>query len=486
MRFRYDVIIAGSGISGLHAALCLDQSLSVLVITKSDPELNNSALAQGGVAAVLDRSQDNEELHFEDTMIAGGQTNNSETVRVLVEDGPENVLGLLKYGVNFDKSPDGSLNLTLEGGHSRRRIAHYRDTTGYEIETKLLAAVEARENIDLLSRATLLRLERDDSGFCAGVLVGSSIVTLRCGAFILATGGVGRLFKYTTNSAIATGDGIHLAGLLGARLKNLSLIQFHPTAFAGQPVQQRFLISESVRGEGALLLNPNGERFMHHYDSRLELAPRDVVSKAIRSEALKLGSEDFSLDITAKGAEYLQNRFPAIYQKCLEYGVDITKDKIPVFPCQHYLMGGIDVDACARTTVPGLYAVGECSHTGVHGNNRLASNSLLEALVFSKRAANDIMDKIGNHNGDLLNDSFEFKLKSGTEVPAGLVTEIQNIMQESFFIIPDKAVSAKNLPRIQQIGAELMSNKLADGASLMEARSLCDIAGIILTEVSKQ
>jgi len=483
MRNSYDVIIAGSGIAGLHAALCLDSRLSVLVISKSELALNNSALAQGGVAAVLDLSDDNKQLHFDDTMIAGGNTNNREAVRVLVEEGPENVLGLAKYGVRFDERDDGSLSLTLEGGHSRHRIAHHSDTTGFEIESKLLASALSHANIDVLSHSTLMKLKLDDCGFYAGIFIEGRLATVRARALIMATGGDGRVFKYTTNSTIATGDGIFLAGALGARIKNLSLVQFHPTAFAGQAAQQRFLISESVRGEGAVLLNCNGERFMQGYDPRLELAARDVVSQAIRSEALKTGSEDFYLDISFIDHEFVKNRFPAIFKKCLEYGVDMTTDKIPVFPCQHYLMGGIDVDTYARASIPGLYAVGECSHTGVHGRNRLASNSLLEALVFSKRAADDIMNNISLKASA---GSFGFKLTHGAAMPHDYIGEVQDIMQSSYFIIPDKAACARNLPRINEIFSELENGKYADSPALLESQSLSFIAKMTITEVLNQ
>lgn len=476
----YDVIITGSGAAGLHAALSLDSHLRILILSKNDLDLSNSALAQGGVAAVLNRAEDSEALHFRDTLVAGGNTNDPEAVSVLVQNGPRDVLHLIDYGVDFDRAPDGALDLTLEGGHSRRRIAHHRDTTGYEIVTKLIAEVKTRENIEIAAHTALLRLERaEGGGFCAGILSKGELLTLRARFFILATGGIGRVFKYTTNSAIATGDGIMMARHLGAQIKNLSLVQFHPTAFAGNSDQQRFLISESVRGEGAVLLNCHGERFMKSYDARGELAPRDVVSKAIRDESLKTGSDRFYLDITGEDPDFIKKRFPEIYRKCLADGVDMTKDKIPVYPCQHYLMGGIDVDTLARTTVPGLYAVGECSHTGVHGQNRLASNSLLEAFVFSKRAAEDIMGRPFPDPSPCR----PFALPAGIPVPPEPAAEIREIMQRCFFILPDPAQIACDLPRVAEIRRLLETGGFADGPALLEARSEAEVAEIILTEL---
>lgn len=472
----YDVLVVGSGAAGLHAALCLDASLDVLVLSKADANIGNSAYAQGGVAAVLNPGDDNEDLHFEDTMVAGGNRNDPKAVRVLVHEGPKNVLGLQTLGVDFDLKKDGSLDLTLEGGHSRRRIAHHQDQTGAEIVRGLLACVQARPNITLCDNAALLRLEKDEGGFHALVEEGSAFFTVSAANCILATGGIGRVFRYTTNSPIATGDGIVFAHRLGARVKGLRLIQFHPTALA-RGGEERFLISESVRGEGAWLLNSRGERFMQNYDSRGELAPRDVVSRCMMEEARKQGSDDFFLDITHEPADFVKNRFPAIYAKCLEYGIDMTKDRIPVYPCQHYLMGGIDVDLSARTTLPGLYAVGECSHTGVHGANRLASNSLLEALVFSRRAASDIFAAARPKASPRA-----LTPAAGAPAPMELRDEVRSIVQESYFVSAHKDKAEQDLPRVQAIVRQLESG-YADSRELTELRSLAGVADLILTEV---
>jgi len=478
----YDVIIAGSGIAGLYSALSLDKRISVLLLAKKELPLSNTSLAQGGVAAVLDLLNDNFQLHIDDTMAAGGGTNSLEAVKVLVEEGPDNITKLLSLGVDLDKKPDGSLSLTLEAAHSRRRITHHKDTTGFEISSKLILAAKSRENITIIENATLYTLERNDTGFCAGILCGKELLCATSRFFIMATGGIGQAFKYSTNSTISTGDGIMLSKKLGANVKGLSLVQFHPTAFAGNSDQQRFLISESVRGEGALLLNCLNEHFMPNYDKRAELAPRDVVSQCIMREVQRTGSEAFYLDITARGADYIKDRFPGIYMACLKSGIDITTQKIPVFPCQHYLMGGIDVDTYARTSVEGLYAIGECSHTGVHGNNRLASNSLLEGLVFSKRAADDIMGKTGFGSTGC---NANFSLTGSLEAPKELRSEIQNIMQESFFVLPNKQAAILHLPRINEISTLLENSEYADSTELLELRSLSFIVKTILMEVTK-
>ena len=307
---------------------------------------------------------------------------------------PKALPKILDYGVDFDRTPDGELHRTLEGGHSRHRIFHHKDATGAEILDKLLKKVKTLPNVTILEHAMMTGMQKTDTGFSVNVMQGGSCTVYSSHFMILATGGIGRVYRFTTNSKIATGDGIAFAYENGAEIRNLHLIQFHPTAFNDHHTRECFLISEAVRGEGAYLLNCNKERFMDRYDERLELAPRDVVSHAIILESRRTHSDNFYLDISYKDSEFIKNRFPMIYEKVLEQGYDMTKEPIPIFPCQHYLMGGIQVDDNSETTAPNLYAAGECSHTGVHGNNRLASNSLLEALVFSRQAALDIAKKL--------------------------------------------------------------------------------------------
>ena len=485
MKDKYDVVIVGSGVSGLYAALQFDEEISVLVISKRELSLSNSSLAQGGVAAVLDKNNDNYKLHIADTLIAGGYKNDLSALEVLVTEGPTDVLNLRELGVKFDSDSQGNLSMTLEGGHSRHRIAHHKDSTGREIVRRLLEVVAEKPNVELLENTLLCSLQKDSGGgFWLSVMSeGGEIRPVFAPYVILGTGGIGRVFKYTTNSAIATGDGITMAYHLGAKIKNLSYIQFHPTGFAPKDAtRERFLISEAVRGEGAVLRNADGERFVGNYDERGELAPRDVVSRIIMQEERRIGKGDFYLDITHKDADFIRNRFPMIYEKCLEEGIDMTKDWIPIYPTQHYLMGGINVDTKARTSVSGLYAVGECSHTGIYGRNRLASNSLLEALVFSRRAATDIIVNIRVNGSPVPKDEPVVPHTTGKPLRSGIRTAIRDILQEAHFVTLDIQKAKENLPRIEEMMRELSDEGLAMSKDLIEARSAVTVAYIVLSE----
>ncbi|MCH5198403.1 MAG: FAD-binding protein [Oscillospiraceae bacterium] len=479
----YDVLVVGSGVAGMYGALQFDEDTSVLILSKYSKTTSNSNLAQGGVAAVLSLENDSYELHTEDTFIAGRHENDPESVDVLVHEGPEDVRRVMEMGVRFDRDENGQLDKTLEGGHSRRRIVHYKDCTGAELVRGLLAQVENKKNIEYAENTVLCRLIRVRSGFRADLMRGGEYFSVFCSYCMLCTGGIGRVYKYTTNPKSATGDGIRIAYELGASIKNLSYIQFHPTAFNSEDGEQ-FLISESVRGEGAYLLNCNHERFMDRYDSRLELAPRDVVSRSIILESRRTGSNNFYLDIRHEDADFLRERFPAINEGCLKYGVDITKDLIPVFPCHHYLMGGIEVDLDSKTTVPRLYACGECSNTGVHGKNRLASNSLLEALVFSRRAAEDIKRCMANGFAGVsaLPVQNDF---SGAPIPDGIVSEIKSIMQRAYFVMPDAGAIRFGLRQIDNILKRLKGGKYKWTTEYLEALSLATVAYIVLKEAQE-
>lgn len=486
MKFkRYDVLIVGTGISGIYAALNLDSSLKILMLSKRELTLCNSALAQGGVAAVMDSKNDDFELHIKDTLIAGQYKNNLDNVKILVEQGPRDVERLVeKYGVDFDKNEDGSLALTLEGGHSRRRIAHHKDTTGKEIETNLIGQVSKLENVSVINNSVLCRLEKKDGVFFADVITtDNNQHEYYCADnVILATGGIGRVYNYTTNSAIATGDGIQLAYNLGAEIKNLSYVQFHPTAFADRKERECFLISEAVRGEGAYLLNCNKERFMPSYEpERKELAPRDVVSKCIMEEQKKTGSDEFWLDISYKDADFIKNHFPMIYENVLKKGYDMTKEPIPIYPCQHYLMGGINVDGKGATNIDGLYAAGECSHTGVHGKNRLASNSLLEALVFSRLIAEDINSRFTPDNRAEID--YPMSSPDGKPLPKGIKTEVRDIMQKAYFVFPDYDEAEKGFRRVSELKEMLDNGGFEVNADFVETKSLVTVAYIILQEI---
>lgn len=482
---EYDVIIVGSGVSGLYAALNLDSSMKILMLSKKELTLCNSALAQGGVAAVMDEKSDDYELHIKDTLIAGGYKNDMDNLRILVEQGPKDVRKLVDYGVEFDRKEDGSIHLTLEGGHCRNRIAHHKDSTGYEIVTSLIENVTKLPNVTILENAHLLGLDKRGEDFLADVLQGGEHSYYTTKAMILATGGIGRVYEFTTNSAIATGDGIQFAYNLGAEIKHLNYVQFHPTAYADRENRECFLVSEAVRGEGAYLLNCNKERFMHKYEpERKELAPRDVVSKCILKEQKATGSDRFYLDISYKDSEFIKNRFPMIYKKVLEKGYDMTKEPIPIYPCQHYLMGGIAVNGNGATKIKGLYAAGECAHTGVHGINRLASNSLLEALVFSRLIAEDINKNfIATAKGE---KEYDYPSPDGIALPSGIRTEVRRIMQRSFFVVPDYEQAAKDIGRITEIKDMLESGGYEITPDYIEAKSLATVAYIILSEVVKE
>ena len=484
LKKQYSVVIVGSGLAGLYGALNFPEDIDILMLSKKERHQSNSSLAQGGVACVLDLENDSYDLHIEDTLIAGSRVNDVDAVTQLVEEGPGDVLRTIDYGVEYDRDENGELIKTLEGGHCRRRILHHKDTSGKEMVDKLVLAVEKLPNVTLSDGTMVTSMSRIKNGFKIEIMRDNEYKTVYADFVLLASGGIGRVYKYTTNPSVATGDGIRLAYEMGASIKNLSYVQFHPTAFNGANREQ-FLISEAVRGEGAYLLNCNKERFMDRYDSRLELAPRDVVSRSVIMESRRLGSNNFYLDIRYKGEEYLKKRFPGIYAGCLSQGVDISKDLIPVFPCQHYLMGGIEVDLNARTTLPRLYAAGECACTGVHGKNRLASNSLLEALVFGRKAAEDITRCIRAGFYKLTVPEEKESDRTGAPLPKGTRTEIRDIMQKAYFVIPDEGAIPQGKKRIENILNRLKNGKFAITADYCEALSLATIAYIILQEVDK-
>ncbi|SQC08485.1 L-aspartate oxidase [Clostridium perfringens] len=384
-----DVLIVGSGVAGLYTALNLREDLEIIMASKKSVNLCNSSLAQGGIAVA--RGKEDFQSFIEDTLKAGKYENNIDSVRILVEESMNNINKLMDLGANFEKDEKGVL-FTKEGAHEINRIVYHKDITGKHVEDILLENVKRRKNIKIIEECEMVDIYHRDNR-CIGALFNKDEENLSIYAkvVILATGGIGGLFKKSTNERIITGDSIGIAIRNNIEIKDLSYIQIHPTAFFSKKSEEkRFLISESVRGEGGKLLNCNGERFVD------ELLPRDIVAKKIYEEMKKTNSNNVFLDVSFMEKSFLQNRFPNIYNKCLEEGIDISKEPIPVAPAQHYFMGGIKVDLNGKTSMENLYAFGETSCTGVHGANRLASNSLLEALVFSRRGALEINNYIDN------------------------------------------------------------------------------------------
>lgn len=380
-----DVIVIGAGIAGLFTALKASETNRVLMITKKSLFDSNTRYAQGGIAAVIS-DEDSPEFHRQDTLIAGAGLCDAAAVDVLVHEGPQGVQELIRYGTIFDEE-DGQLALTKEGAHSQRRILHANgDATGYEIVRALAEKVKSDPTLELWDDHFVLDL-LTENGECRGALVqkpDGSRIAVYGRATILCTGGTGQLYRYTTNPEVATGDGVAMAYRAGADIRDMEFNQFHPTSLC-YPGAPRFLISEAVRGEGAYLRNIRGERFMDRYHPQLELAPRDVVARAIVSEMEATKSTYVYIDITHETPELIKHRFPTIYEYCLQYGLDMTTDWIPVAPAAHYMMGGVKTDLHGETSIRRLFACGEASSTGVHGANRLASNSLSEGIVFGQR-----------------------------------------------------------------------------------------------------
>jgi len=394
-----DILIIGAGAAGLAAALRLPSSMRVTLLSKGDIYAGSTSWAQGGIAAAMGGEIDAEK-HIEDTIKAGAELPDRTVVRQVIEASARQIDWLVELGVPFTTEED-QLHLTREGGHSLRRVVHAADHTGRSLMEILAETARERPNITILEQhlaidlITARRLGMHQDA-CVGAYVldrkADHVSTIRARNVILATGGAAKVYLYTTNPDGATGDGIAMGWRAGCRVANMEFIQFHPTCLY-EPRAKSFLISEAVRGEGGRLLLPDGTRFMHRYHPQAELAPRDVVARAIDAEIKRLGIDCVYLDISFKGAEFIQQHFPMIHQRCLEYGYDMTKEPLPVVPAAHYTCGGIMVDQYGHSDIPNLYAIGEASHTGLHGANRLASNSLLECLVFSEAAANDIANQ---------------------------------------------------------------------------------------------
>jgi len=401
-----DVLVIGSGAAGLSLALKLAASTRVTVLSKAGLEKGCTLYAQGGIAAVMDE-HDSIDAHVMDTLNAGGDLCDSEVVQYVVEHGRAAIETLIAEGVAFTReNHSGAYHLTREGGHSQRRVIHAADATGKAIETTLLGQARAHPNITLhenhLAIDLITRAKLDSADATANQVLGAYVFNRQSGHVevfrsrfvVLATGGASKVYLYTSNPDLSTGDGIAMAWRAGCRVANLEFNQFHPTCLY-HPRAKSFLITEAVRGEGGKLLLPDGSRFMPRFDERAELAPRDIVARAIDHEMKRLGAECVYLDISHQPADFIKEHFPTVYARCLEFGIDMSREPIPVVPAAHYTCGGVMTDIHGRTDIPGLYAVGEVTFTGLHGANRMASNSLLECLVFGEAAALDINARLG-------------------------------------------------------------------------------------------
>ncbi len=399
---KFDFLIIGSGIAGMSFALKVAHKGKVALVCKTELEEANTYFAQGGVASVTNTSIDTFDKHIEDTMIAGDWLSEPAAVKKVVTEAPAQIQELIQWGVDFDKNEKGEFDLHREGGHSEFRILHHKDNTGAEIQESLIKAVKQHPNITIFEKhfaveiltqhhlgVTVTRQTPDIECFGAYVLnlTTGKVDTFLSKVTLMATGGAGAIYQTTTNPLVATGDGIAMVYRAKGTVKDMEFIQFHPTALYHPGDRPSFLITEAMRGYGAVLRTLDGKEFMHKYDSRLSLAPRDIVARAIDNEMKNRGDDHVYLDVTHKDPEETKQHFPNIYKKCLSLGIDITKDYIPVAPAAHYLCGGILVDLDARSSIHRLYAVGECSCTGLHGGNRLASNSLIEAVVYADAAA---------------------------------------------------------------------------------------------------
>lgn len=463
MPLETDFVVIGSGVAGLRAAIEIASAgARVTVLTKDKASESNTEYAQGGVAVVLS-DDDEAELHEDDTLVAGAGLSDRNAVETLVSEGTQYIRQLIEWGTEFDRE-GGKLVFTQEAAHSRRRIIHaHGDSTGKEIVRALTARARQERSINLLPFASTESLIAA-GGQCLGVRFLDPILRapreILAKSVIVCTGGAGQLFQHTTNPPVATGDGMAMAYLAGAEMADMEFVQFHPTALSVLNAP-RFLLSEAMRGEGGVLRNKLGERFMPKYDERAELAPRDIVSRSIIAEMRRTGTRNVLLDMTALDAEFLKSRFPKISETCRAFGLDITADLLPVSPASHYFMGGIRTDLWGRSTVAGLYAAGEVSCTGVHGANRLASNSLLEGLVFGARAGAAAVRENTSISIPaamrVLSASETVDLAGGTTISTAVKKRVRRVMWERVGILRDRTSLQRALDEFKQIGGSRLS-----------------------------
>ena len=495
-QFRHDVLIIGGGAAGLSLALRLPNNLRVAIITKGDETASSTYHAQGGVSAVL-RKDDSYESHIADTLDAGGGLCDKAAVQFTIEHGPDNIHWLTELGVPFtaDSHPDGSKSwhLTREGGHSQRRVIHAADATGRALETTLMNHVQHSPHIEMFNHHIAVDLITGKKlglkhNRCIGAYVlnknSGHVETFQARYVVLATGGANKVYLYTTNPDGSTGDGIAMAWRAGCQVANMEFMQFHPTCLF-HPHAKSFLLTEALRGEGGKLLLPDGTRFMDKFDARGELAPRDIVARAIDHEMKRLGAECLYLDIHFKPAAFITSHFPNIYAKCLQFGIDITKQAMPVVPAAHYTCGGVMVDLNSRTHIENLYAVGETSFTGLHGANRLASNSLLECLVFAEAACNDIKQKTGSKvHWDQIKDWDESRVTDSDEevVVAHNWDELRRFMWDYVGIVRTDKRLERAKHRIDLLQSEINDyyGNFRITNDLIELRNLAVVADLII------
>ena len=493
-----DYLVIGSGVAGLTFAVKIAERFpkkKITIVTKGDEAESNTKYAQGGVAVVLDMEEDSFQKHIQDTLIAGDGLCDEPVVQMVIKEGPKRFDELIQWGANFDVDSEGNFSLGKEGGHSEYRVVHHKDITGYEVERALLQRVHQLENaqllpyhfaIDLITEHHLQKKASQLSCYGAYVLNEKTgeILTIKAQNTILASGGIGKVYGHTTNPEIATGDGIAMAYRAKAQIQDMEFVQFHPTALHNPEGGTTFLISEAVRGFGAYLLDKNGHRFMPDYDERAELASRDIVSQSIDNELKKSGDTHVFLDCTHLDIEAFKKHFPNIYEKCKNLHIDIAKDWIPVVPASHYLCGGIVVDKNGKTTIENLFACGECSRTGLHGANRLASNSLLEALVYAHN--------IFEHLTTKTIQSMDFEIPEwndkGTSIPKEHILiqhnliELQALMRDYVGIVRSNDRLTKAITRLDIIYKEVeeLYRTSKVNTSLCELRNMINVAHLII------
>ncbi len=496
-----NVLVIGSGVAGLTFAVKMAEQFPerhIIIVTKGDKDESNTKYAQGGVAVVLDAEEDSFQKHIQDTLIAGDGLCNEAVVKMVVTEGPKRLKELIDWGANFDLDSEGNFDLGKEGGHSEYRVVHHKDITGYEVERALLHRVGQLSNISLLSHHFAIDLITEhhfkstdaESISCYGAYVlnesTGEIITIQSESTVLTSGGIGRVYGHTTNPIIATGDGIAMAYRATARIKDMEFVQFHPTALYNVEGGTSFLISEAVRGFGAVLRNKKGDRFMLDYDERAELASRDVVSQSIDSELKKSGDSCVYLDCSHLNIDDFKSHFPNIYNKCITQHINVETDWIPVVPASHYLCGGIVVDTHGRTSIENLFACGECSNTGLHGANRLASNSLLEALVYAhnifkyhlNKSSNTEIPKIPNWNDHGTGITKEHVLIQHN------LKQLQALMRDYVGIVRSDDRLKKGIKHLDLIYNEIEEfyKEAKVNTALCELRNMINVAHLIISQ----